>query len=159
MVEQGARHLILMGRSEPGSEARKTIDVIRTKGAEVALARGDVSRWDDIQKIFSEIKSDGIPLRGIIHAAGVLDDGVLTQQQWQRFSRVLAPKVRGAWLLHHFSRNLPLDFFILFSSTASVLGAPGQGNYAAANAFMDGLAYFRRDYRIARFKHQLGSLG
>jgi 8-amino-7-oxononanoate synthase len=84
------------------------------------------------------------PLRGIIHAAGVLDDGVLQQLSWQRFDRVLAPKVAGAWNLHQASQNLPLDFFVCFSSIASLLGSPGQGSYAAANAFMDALMHDRR---------------
>jgi acyl transferase domain-containing protein len=144
MVEHGARHLFLMGRSEPRPDAQKAIEVIQAKGAKVTIARGDVSRPDDVQSVFESIKSNGIALRGIIHAAGVLDDGVLLHQQWQRFAKVLAAKVKGAWLLHQFSRNFPLDFFVLFSSTASILGGMGQGNYAAANAFMDGLAQFRR---------------
>jgi acyl carrier protein len=83
-------------------------------------------------------------LRGIIHAAGVLEDGVLQQQDWHRFSRVLAPKVTGSWLLHRFCKDMPLDFFIMFSSIASILGTPGQSNYAAANAYMDSLAHLRR---------------
>jgi acyl carrier protein len=83
-------------------------------------------------------------LRGIVHAAGVLDDGVLANQTAQRFARVMAPKVRGAWELHTQTQSLPLDFFVWFSSVASLLGSPGQGNYAAANAFLDGLAHHRR---------------
>lgn len=83
------------------------------------------------------------PLAGVVHAAGVLDDGVLLQQDWQRFHGVMAPKIDGAWNLHVLTRNMPLDFFVCFSSVAAVLGSPGQGNYAAANAFMDGLAHHR----------------
>jgi acyl carrier protein len=83
-------------------------------------------------------------LRGIVHAAGVLDDGVLGNQTSERFARVMAAKVRGAWELHTRTQTLPLDFFVCFSSVASLLGSPGQGNYAAANAFLDGLAHHRR---------------
>ena len=144
MIGQGARHLVLMGRSAPGTEALKAIAAMEERGAVVTVARGDVSRPSDVERIFSEIESKSIPLRGIIHAAGILDDGVLMQQQWPRFAKVLAPKVRGAWLLHHCSRDLPLDFFILFSSVSAVLGSAGQANYAAANAFMDALAHYRR---------------
>lgn len=84
------------------------------------------------------------PLRGIVHAAGVLDDGVLLQQEWDRFSRVIAPKIDGTWNLHRLSLDRPLDFFLLFSSSVSVLGSPGQGNYAVANSFLDALAHYRR---------------
>ena len=84
------------------------------------------------------------PLRGVIHSAGVIDDGVLARLDWPRFERVLAPKARGAAILHEETRGLPLDFFVLFSSIASALGSPGQGNYATANAFLDGLAHQRR---------------
>jgi len=84
------------------------------------------------------------PVRGIVHAAGIVDDGLLAQQSWPRFEKVLAPKLRGAWNLHTQTRDLDLDFFVLFSSMVSLFGAPGQGNYAAANAFLDGLAHHRR---------------
>jgi acyl carrier protein len=83
-------------------------------------------------------------LRGVFHEAGVLDDGVLSQQTWSRFERVMNSKVQGAWHLHELTRDLPLDFFVLFSSAAAVLGSAGQANYAAANSFLDGLAQYRR---------------
>ena len=144
MIEQGARRLVLVGRSGPSAEALKMIAALEDKGAAVTVAQGDVSEPSDMERIFSGIESSGVALRGIIHAAGVLDDGVLMQQKWSRFVKVLAPKVRGAWLLHRRSRDLALDFFILFSSVSSVLGSAGQGNYAAASAFMDALAHYRR---------------
>ncbi len=84
------------------------------------------------------------PVRGIIHAAGIVDDGVLMQQTWERISRVMAPKVWGAWNLHELTLGMPLDFFVLCSSVASVLGSPGQGGYAAGNAFLYELARYRQ---------------
>jgi myxalamid-type polyketide synthase MxaC len=84
------------------------------------------------------------PLRGIIHAAGILDDGLLVHLDQARLSAVMAPKVQGAWNLHALTKDTPLDFFVLFSSVASVLGSPGQGPYAAANAFLDALSHQRR---------------
>ncbi|MDE5123241.1 MAG: KR domain-containing protein, partial [Trichodesmium sp. St19_bin1] len=83
-------------------------------------------------------------LKGIIHAAGVLNDGTIQQMNWERFAQVMSPKLIGTWHLHTLTQNLSLDFFVCFSSIASMLGSPGQGNYAAANAFMDALASYRR---------------
>ena len=84
------------------------------------------------------------PLRGVIHAAGMVDDAMLAEQSLARFARVMAPKVAGTWHLHTLTRELPLDFFVMFSSGAALLGSPGQGNYAAANSFMDALAFVGR---------------
>ncbi|GAA6619605.1 type I polyketide synthase [Scytonema sp. NUACC26] len=143
MVEQGARQLVLIGRSEVSDEARSTLRQIEQRGAKVFVARADVSNEADMVGLLETINASMPPLRGIIHAAGVLDDGILLQQSWERFSHVMAPKVKGAWNLHALTQGLPLDFFVLFSSVASLLGSPGQGNYAAANSFMDALAYHR----------------
>src|SRR6185436_7626494 len=93
--------------------------------------------------LFDEVREALPPLRGIIHAAGILDDGLLSQQSLERFNQVAAPKIYGAWNLHVLSREAPLDFFVMFSSAATLLGSPGQGNYSAANAFLDGLAHYR----------------
>jgi acyl carrier protein len=97
-----------------------------------------------LERVLQSIAENLPPLRGIFHEAGVLDDGVLSQQNWSRFERVMKPKAHGAWLLHSLTEHMPLDFFVLFSSAAAVIGSAGQGNYAAANAFMDGLAHYRR---------------
>src|SRR5262249_1999400 len=84
------------------------------------------------------------PLRGIIHAAGILDDGILPQMSQDRLEQVMAPKITGAWNLHRLTSGTPLDFFVCFSSLASVVGSPGQSNYAAANAGLDALVHYRR---------------
>ncbi len=84
------------------------------------------------------------PLGGIVHAAGIIDDGILQSQSWERFSKVMAPKVLGTWNLHNLTQDLPLEFFIMFSSLSSLGCSPGQGNYAAANAFMDAIAHYRQ---------------
>jgi NADPH:quinone reductase-like Zn-dependent oxidoreductase/pimeloyl-ACP methyl ester carboxylesterase/NADP-dependent 3-hydroxy acid dehydrogenase YdfG/acyl carrier protein len=144
LVASGARQLVLSGRSEPGDSAREAVESLRAAGAEVVIERMDVTDADQVAAVMRRIAAELQPLGGIVHAAGVLDDGVLVKQTWPRFSRVLAPKVAGAWNLHVATRSLELDFFVLFSSVAAVMGAPGQGNYAAANAFLDGLAALRR---------------
>jgi acyl transferase domain-containing protein/acyl carrier protein len=143
LARAGARRLILMGRRVPSPSASGRITALREQGAEVRTVTGDVSSQDDVIRVLGAVDSSH-PLRGVVHAAGVLDDGVMLQQSWERFDRVLAPKVSGAWHLHAGTRSTPLDFFVLFSSVASVLGSAGQGSYGAANAFMDGLAYIRR---------------
>jgi acyl carrier protein len=98
----------------------------------------------DVERVLAAIDAEGLLLGGVIHCAGVLDDGVLVQQTWPRFAAVLAPKVLGAWHLHQLTQQRNLDCFVMFSSLASLFGSPGQGNHAAANAFLDALAYHRR---------------
>jgi NADPH:quinone reductase-like Zn-dependent oxidoreductase len=145
LAAQGARHLVLMGRGGPSSaEAKDALETLKHDGVQVAVAHGDVARRTDVARILNGIREHMPPLRGIVHAAGVLDDGILLQQDRDRFARVMAPKVDGAWALHSLTTDDPLDFFVLFSSGASVLGSPGQGNYVAANAFLDALAHHRR---------------
>jgi myxalamid-type polyketide synthase MxaD len=144
MIEQGARSLALLGRHAPAQEASAVIQSLEQKGAKILVFQGDVSVAKDVANVVEQLAAIAPPLRGIIHAAAVLDDGVITRLNQKRLQTVLAPKVEGAWNLHTYTKNTPLDFFILFSSLASLLGPPGQGNYAAANAFLDALAHFRR---------------
>ncbi len=145
LADRGAGHLVLTGRSaQPSDEAQQTIHHIESKGTGVTVMVGDISRESDVQRILGHVAANLPPLRGVVHAAGVLADGVLRQQTWEDFENVLAPKVLGAWHLHRQTQSLPLDFFVCFSSVASLLGSPGQGNYAAANAFLDALAEYRR---------------
>ncbi|NEP47792.1 MAG: SDR family oxidoreductase [Moorea sp. SIO3C2] len=144
MVKQGARHIVLNGRRTPSETAQETIQQLEQTGAKISVILGDVSKEEDVASILKQIEASQAPLRGVIHAAGFLDDGVLQQMSWERFRKVMAPKLQGAWYLHQLTQKLPLDFFVCFSSIASLLGSPGQGNYAAANAFMDTLADYRR---------------
>lgn len=142
LVADGARYLLLTGRSGATSpEQQAAIRQLEVQGADVQVIKADVSNAADVARVFAQAKQ---PLRGVIHAAGVLDDGMLMQQTTARFEHVAAPKVQGAWYLHTQTLVHKLDFFVLFSSVASLLGSTGQANYAAANAFMDGLAHYRR---------------
>ncbi|MFI6230388.1 SDR family NAD(P)-dependent oxidoreductase [Micromonospora echinospora] len=159
LVDRGARHVVLVGRRGPSEAAEGTLRDLTERGARVRVIRGDVGRVDDVRKILAEIETSMPPLRSVFHAAGVLDDGVLHQQSWDRFERVLAPKVTGAWHLHQLTRDLPLDHFVLFSSIASLLGAPGQGNYAAANAFLDALAHHRHALGLPALSVNWGAWG
>jgi acyl transferase domain-containing protein len=144
MVTRGARHLVLLGRRGATEAAGPVLCEIEAAGAEVRSFAGDVADESRVRAILGEIDRSMPPLRGVVHAAGVLDDAVLEHQDWSRFERVLAPKVLGGWILHELTRTRPLDFFVLFSSGASLIGSPGQGNHAAANAFLDALAHHRR---------------
>jgi myxalamid-type polyketide synthase MxaC len=103
-----------------------------------------VANRDELQTVLAEIDATLAPLRGVVHAAGVLADGTLAQMDAARFRQALAPKVRGAWHLHTLTQAHELDFFVLFSSVTALLGTPGQGNYAAGNAFLDALAHQRQ---------------
>jgi myxalamid-type polyketide synthase MxaB len=144
LVQQGARHIVLTSRRSPEGEAQAAVERLRLAGTNVLVLEADVSDATHVTRLLAAIREALPPLRGIVHAAGVLDDGVLLQQTWERFRRVMAPKVEGTWNLHAMTQDLPLDFFVCFSSVASLLGNAGQGNYAAANAFMDALAHQRR---------------
>lgn len=144
LVEQGARHLVLTGRSGASEAAKRSIAQLEKMGAQVLVVAADISHPADVTRLLQTIQTSFAPLAGVIHAAGILDDGVLTQLTWHRFRQVMAAKVDGAWNLHQQTRDLPLDLFVCFSSISSVLGNAGQGNYAAANAFLDALAHHRR---------------
>ncbi|NEQ06320.1 MAG: SDR family NAD(P)-dependent oxidoreductase [Moorea sp. SIO4E2] len=144
MVEQGAKHLVLVGRSSPKEFAQNQLTELKKAGANLVIEKADVSSLEQMTKVVTKIEQSLPPLTGVIHCAAVLEDGVLQQQNWSNFTKVMNPKVQGAWHLHQLTQNQPLDFFILFSSAASLFGSPGQSNYAAANAFLDGLAYYRR---------------
>jgi SAM-dependent methyltransferase len=144
MVERGAKYLVLMGRSGASNEAQGAITTLERYGAHILEIQGDVSVEQDVTRVLSEVKRVMPPLRGIIHSAVVLEDGILMQQNWSRFEKVMAPKVIGTWNLHSLTREIPLDFFVLFSSGASLFGSTGLATYACANAFMDGFAFYRR---------------
>jgi 8-amino-7-oxononanoate synthase len=159
LAEQGAKTLVLTGRSGPSEQAQRDIERLEQKGVQVQLIQADIAQISDVQKMFESVGRSLPPLRGIIHAAGVLDDGVLQSQTWERFDRVMAPKVAGAWNLHTQSLDLPLDFFVCFSSVAALMGSPGQGNYAAANAFMDGLVHYRRSLGLPGLSLNWGPWG
>jgi acyl transferase domain-containing protein/NADPH-dependent curcumin reductase CurA len=141
LAAQGARHLALMGRRAPSEGAQAVIDDLRRAGVQVNVLQGDVSQYADVERVIGEI---GDALRGVFHAAGVNDDGVLLSLDWPRFETVMAAKVTGTWNLHAATQHLPLDHFVLFSSIAANFGSVGQANYAAANAFMDGFANWRQ---------------
>jgi len=145
LAERGARHLVLAGRRAATSEVLDgPVAALTGRGIEVRTVAVDVADEGQVAALLDTLGAQMPPLRGVVHAAGVLDDGVLEQQTWPRFEGVLAAKVAGAWNLHTLTAALPMDFFVCFSSAASMLGSAGQSSYAAANAFLDALAQHRR---------------
>ncbi|NEQ95269.1 MAG: type I polyketide synthase [Cyanothece sp. SIO2G6] len=153
LADRGAKHIVLVGRSAPKQASLEAIATLQQSGANVMTQQADIADAQQVERLFQDLEHNPtLPsLMGIFHLAGVLEDGVLLRQNWQRFNDVLAPKVLGGWNLHQQSQTLPLDFFVSFSSIASVLGSPGQGNYAAANAFLDTLAHERQRQGLTSF--------
>lgn len=157
LVAQGARHLVLTGRSGAASqEAQEAIARMEEAGATVQVVKADIGKREDVERVVAA-SNEQVPLRGVIHAAGVLDDGILTQQTPERFTKVMGPKVMGGWYLHTQTQYLPLDFFVNFASVSGLLGSPGQANYSSANAFLDGLAHHRRALGLPGLSFDWGS--
>jgi myxalamid-type polyketide synthase MxaE and MxaD len=144
MVRRGARHLVLLGRREATPHAMETVDAMRQSGARIQTVAADVSLDGELARVVERIGREMPPLRGVLHGAGILENVPLVNLDVLSLSRVMASKVEGAWNLHAATAPLDLDFFVLFSSAVSVLGSPGQANYAAANRFLDALARHRR---------------
>jgi polyketide synthase 12 len=140
VTEHGARQLLLCARSGGGSELCRELESL---GASVRVAACDVADESALRGVLATIAPEH-PLCAVIHAAGVVDDAVITAQDARHIERVFAPKLDGAVHLDALTRELDLQAFVLFSSAAGVLGGPGQANYAAANSFMDALAHERR---------------
>ncbi len=157
LVDHGVRRLALVGRSQPNEVARAAIRALEARGAAVRVFTADVARHDELRAVIAAIEASGAPLRGVMHCAGILRDGALVSLDRDRFRSVLASKLCGTWNLHMATRDLKLDCFVLFSSVSSLLGAPGQGNYAAANAVMDGIAAFRRSRGLPALTIQWGA--
>lgn len=154
LAKQGAHHLTLLVRTpvaiatdphHSATDARsRCLHELQALGVKVHIEVGDVSDAETVRALINLFGETLPPLAGVIHAAGIIDDSVLTNQNAARLARVFAPKARGAWNLHRSTTDIPLDFFVLCSSLAAVLGSPGQANYAAANAWVDALAQHRR---------------
>ena len=133
-----------MARGGPSSEVAALLEEVCDGDAQVSFFQGDVSVQADVASVLERIDATLPPLRGVFHLAGVFNDGVIERLDEERFLSVLAPKVTGGWNLHLLTKGHLLDHFVLFSSGASFLGATGLANYAAANAFLDALAVYRR---------------
>jgi acyl transferase domain-containing protein/NAD(P)-dependent dehydrogenase (short-subunit alcohol dehydrogenase family) len=140
LVSHGARKLVLFSRRAVGSRERAILNELEKAGAEVVVVTGDATNREDVQRAVGAV---GPALRGVFHLAGTLEDKVFARQTWGDFSRVLAPKLVGGWLLHELTREHDLSMFVMFSSITAIIGNAGQANHAAACAFEDALAHHR----------------
>jgi len=146
---QGARHLWLVARRAPDAAQMREIRALTALGATVRVVSADVSDPDEVAALIARIEAEGPALDGVFHAAGLLDDGIMAEMGWDRYHRVTAAKIEGAWALHRATEGLALSHFVLFSSILSVIGSMGQLNYVAGNAFLDGLVAHRRRLGLA----------
>lgn len=144
LAELGCGRIVLTGRSEPTAEALAAIERIRLLGCEIEVCRGDISEPASAERAVAMATATGLPVRGVLHAAAVVEDATLTNITDDLVRRCWNPKVLGAWNLHAATGGQPLDWFCMFSSAAAMVGSPGQGAYAAANSWLDGFAQWRR---------------
>jgi acyl transferase domain-containing protein/acyl-CoA synthetase (AMP-forming)/AMP-acid ligase II/pimeloyl-ACP methyl ester carboxylesterase/acyl carrier protein len=148
LVDKGAKNIVLVSRSLPKEKAQIEINNLQQRGINILTLQVDIAKEEEVNQMLARIDATMPPLKGIFHAAGTLDDGILQKQDWQRFKKVLEPKISGAWHLHNLTKARELDYFILFSSIASLIGSAGQSNYAAANSFLDALSIYRQSLKL-----------
>ncbi|WKD27027.1 type I polyketide synthase [Halomonas sp. KG2] len=145
LVSKGARQLILLSRSGPASEeAQAAIATFEAQGVKVLAAACDITDYDALASVMARVQRELSPLRGIVHAATVIDDGLIRNLDAERIQKVLAPKIDGARHLDALTQDIPLDFFVLYSSATTLFGNPGQANYVAANHWLEAFAARRR---------------
>ncbi|NJM72005.1 MAG: SDR family NAD(P)-dependent oxidoreductase [Scytonema sp. RU_4_4] len=158
MVDKGAQHIVLVGRSDASDTARQAITQLEDNGAQVLVVKADVSSRADVVRIFEKIKAYYPPVRGIFHAAGVAEFHPLQDMTPQLIKSVLDPKVAGTWNLHEITLGMKLDFFVCISSIASVWGSEGLGHYAAASHFLDIFAHYRHSLKLPALTVNVGAL-
>ena len=143
----------------PTPDAAEFVAGLQDRGVDVRVIAADIGSPDDVQKLFAEMASGAPPLRGVFHLAMVIDDAPLAALTPERMRTVVGPKAQGAWLLHEATREMTLDCFVMFSSISSIFGNPAQGNYSAANAFLDSLAHHRHALGLPALTVNWGVLG
>ncbi|OBK40923.1 polyketide synthase [Mycobacterium kubicae] len=144
MATAGAGRIVLSSRSAPSQKVLETIELVRSIGSDVVVECGDIAAADTAERLVAAAIATGLPLRGVLHAAAVVEDATLPNITDELIQRDWAPKVHGAWHLHEATREHQLDWFCSFSSAAALVGSPGQGAYAAANSWLDAFTHWRR---------------
>jgi polyketide synthase 5 len=143
MAAAGCGRIVLTSRSQPNTKAQEIIELICSTGADIVVECGDIAAAGTAERLVAAATATGLPLRGVLHAAAVVEDATLTNITDELVDRNWAPKVYGAWNLHQATVSEPLDWFCGFSSAAALVGSPGQGAYAAANSWLDAFTYWR----------------
>ncbi len=143
LAERGARRMVVCGRSAPSEHAAGQLERLRATGADIAVVLGDIADPAVLAQVMHTATDGDVPLRGVLHAAGVVEDATLATLDDRLIDRVWRGKAEGGWALHRATLDHDLDFFVVYSSVASLLGSPGQAAYAAANAFLDDLVRWR----------------
>ncbi len=160
MTTKGAKNLVLMSRSGTKTEEERSIvEKMRENGVNVMLANGDVSKKEDIARIFNDIKKTMPPLKGLQHAAMVLDDGSIPEIDYERYIKVFIPKAVGCWLLHEATKEMNLDHFVSYSSISAIYGNPGQVSYVGASSFLDNFSWYRRSLGLPAMTINWGVIG
>jgi len=160
LADCGAKHLVLTSRSGAATlEAEAFLVKMKARGVDVQVVRADAGSADDVKKLLAGIAAAGHPLKGVFHLAMVIDDAPIAALTRERMHNVIAPKARGAWLLHEGTLKMELDCFVMFSSVSSIFGNSAQANYASANAFLDSLALHRRAMGLPALAINWGALG
>ncbi|RAV13490.1 polyketide synthase [Mycolicibacterium sp. GF69] len=136
--------IVLCSRSQPTTEALETIECIRAMGGDIVVECGDIAAPGTAERLVAAASATGLAVRGVLHAAGLIEDAALTNITDELVVRDWAPKAFGAWYLHNAVGEQPLDWFCSFSSAAALVGSPGQGAYAAANSWLDAFTLWRR---------------
>ena len=144
MADAGAGRIVLNARSMPDQKASETIEMIRSLGCDVVVECGDIAQPETARRLVAAATATGLSVRGVLHAAAIVDDATLVRTTDELIERVWAPKVTGAWHLHEACTGHDLDWFCMFSSTAALVGSPGQVAHAAANSWLDAFAHWRR---------------
>jgi acyl transferase domain-containing protein/NADPH:quinone reductase-like Zn-dependent oxidoreductase/acyl carrier protein len=162
MLKSGAKHVALVGRKPPSMETANEIHLINSQGNNLFFLKYDIGDIQQCSNLLKTLKSDHLnvpPLRGIMHAAGVLSDASLINQTWDKYELTFHPKVRGGWNLHKLTLNYPLEHFVMFSSFVSKLAPAGQSNHCAANFFLDSLTAYRNSMGLPAITINWGQWG
>ena len=155
----GCGRIVLTSRSEPSEEVRATIEMIRSTGADVVVECGDIAERATADRLVAAATITGLPVRGVLHAAAVVEDATLANITDGLIDRDWKPKAHGAWNLHEATLDEPLDWFCSFSSAAALIGSPGQGAYAAANSWLDAFTRWRKSQGLPATSIAWGAWG